>query len=118
MNNFILSYNPISSAPSHGQILNHVQISRYVSSYYHAFPGTYVLKSEQTATFLTESLKGLFELSPFMVTQVWANHMGGTLPQDVWHWINFGYVPAAAAVAPDNNALASYLSGRSDSAAP
>lgn len=115
MNNFILSYNPISCSPSPGQLLNHVQVNRHVAGYYQPFQGTYVIKSELSAAGLTESFKGLFEAEPFVISQVWPHAMGGTLPESIWHWINHGYIQATAgtvlASSNVNNALARALGG-------
>ncbi|PZU07652.1 MAG: hypothetical protein DI606_16350 [Sphingobium sp.] len=100
MNNYLLSYNPYGFTPTEGQLLNHVKVNRFIVQYYQPFIGTYVLKSEQTAVVVTESLKGLFEQSPFMVTQLFSHLTGGTMPQEIWHWINHGYMPAPPPQAP------------------
>ena len=107
MNNFILSYNPFSATPTEGQLLNHVQVNRFISQYYQPFIGTYILKSDQPIGVLTESLKGLFETSPFMVNVLYPNMSGGSLPTDIWHWINYGFIPAPPP--PTTNALGGLL---------
>ncbi|MEO8722314.1 MAG: hypothetical protein ABI395_02155 [Sphingobium sp.] len=109
MNSFILSYNPFSGNPTEGQLLNHVQVNRYISQYYQPFIGTYVVKSEQSATQLTDSMKGLFENSPFMLTQLFPTTVGGTLPQDVWNWISHGYIPRPPPPPPPVNKLSDLL---------
>jgi len=94
VNNYLLSYNTLSGRPSEGQLLNHVRISRHVTQYYQPFFGTYIIKSDQPIMVVTEGFKGLFEDAPFMLTQLFAHVSGGSLPPDIWHWINHGYVPA------------------------
>lgn len=93
MNNYLLSYNPHLASPTAGQVLNHVQVNRFVRAYYHPFSGTYVLKSETGLPELAGSLRGLFEYSSFMLTQLNSSSVDGTLPQGIWHWINFGEMP-------------------------
>ena len=110
MNNFVLSYSPFGGTPTEGQLLNHVQVNRYIEQYYQPFIGTYILKSNEIMMVISDSMKGLFESSPYMVHQLFPHLTGGSLPQDVWHWINHGYIPRP--VAPDRseivNALASF----------
>lgn len=101
MNNFILSYNPFTLAPSPGQILNHVQVSRNVQQFYQPFAGTYIIKSDLTAFNLSESMKGLFENTPYLLVQFFPHLAGGTMPQDAWNWINHDFVPPA----PDTRSL-------------
>lgn len=93
MNNFILSYNPMAQFPSEGQLITLLRINRHVLQYHQPFVGTYLLKSYDTAYVLNESFKGIFEHVPYMLTQVNSAFASGSLPQDVWNWLNFGTVP-------------------------
>jgi hypothetical protein len=100
VNNYLLSYSTLTGRPSEGQLLNHVRISRHVLQYYQPFFGTYIIKSDQPIFTVTEGFKGLFEENPFMLTQLFANMSGGSLPPEIWHWINHGFIPAPAAPTP------------------
>lgn len=105
MNNFILSYNPFAVTPSAGQVLNHVQVSRNVHQYYQPFAGTYIIKSTLSAAALSDSLKGLFENTPYILAQLFPSVAGGTLPQEAWNWLNYGSVPQAPTPSSTINAL-------------
>lgn len=93
MNNYILSYSPFTSFPSEGQLLGLVRINRHVAQFYQPFFGTYLLKSGDSAYVLNESFKDVFENTPYMLTMITSNFASGSLPQEVWNWINFGTVP-------------------------
>lgn len=93
MNNFILSYNLMGAFPKEGQLLNHVQYNRLITSYYQPFPGTFFLKSHQSAYILNESVKGFFDEWPYTLIQFDARFASGSLPTNVWDWINTGIVP-------------------------
>lgn len=93
MNNYILSYSPFLDNPSEGQLLNHVQVNKFISAYYQPFIGTYVLKSQHHISIVADSLRGLFGSAPHTVSQVFSNAIGGTLPNEVWHWLNHDIIP-------------------------
>lgn len=94
MNNYLLSYNTFTLNPTESQLLNHMQVNRFIAQYYQPFMGTYILKSEQQISVVSESLKGFFNGSPYLLTQMFSELAGGSLPNDIWHWINHGYIPA------------------------
>lgn len=100
MNNFALTYNPFSLTPSAGQIDNHVKINRAIEQYYQPYPGTYLLKSKESVFTLNETIKGFFEHSSYMLIHYDASYANGRLPQEIWDWINFGFVPVAPALPP------------------
>lgn len=93
MANFSLTFNPFTLFPSSGQILNHVKINRFITQYYQPLPGQYLLKSDQSAYILNDSFKGLFESTAYMLIQFDSRLTSGSLPQEIWNWINFGEVP-------------------------
>jgi hypothetical protein len=92
---YILSFNPFSTTPSVGQILNHLQVNKYVSGFYSPFPGTYLLKSPQTIDVLNNSFLGLFESAPYTIMMISGATAQGSLPQEIWAWVNYGAVPPA-----------------------
>lgn len=100
MNNFLLTYNTFALNPTESQLLNHVQVNRYISQYYQPFMGTYILKSDAPINILSESLKGFFHNSPYLLSQLFAELAGGSLPSDIWHWINYGVIPPPAPSPP------------------
>ncbi len=123
MNNFILNYNPFASFPSEGQLLGLVRINRHVAQFYQPFFGTYLLKSYDTAYVLNESFKGVFESTPYMLTLISAQNAAGSLPQEVWNWVNNGTVPDPYVPPPPSGALGALmtrglLSGLNHSPAP
>lgn len=97
MNSFILTYDALAANPTFGQILNHVQVNRNISQYYQPYVGSYLLKSEQSLGVLNESIKGLFDQSPFMLTQYKSDMTMGALPIEIWNWLNLGSVPQVPA---------------------
>lgn len=111
MNNYILSYNPYVTFPNETQLLNHVQVNRYIAQYYQPFIGTFILKSDQTIGVLTESIRGLFDNSPFLLNQLFPHLASGSLPQDAWHWVNYGYIPKPAPPPPPAEGVFSGLLG-------
>lgn len=100
MNNFILTYNPFSVSPTAGQLLNHVQVNRFISQYYQPYAGTYLLKSDQSLSVVNESVAGLFEGSSYMLVHYAAGLSSGALPKEIWAWINFGSVPVPPPPSP------------------
>jgi hypothetical protein len=94
MNNYVLSYNPISPNVSHNQLLQFIKDNRKVSQYYQPFLGTYILKSTESLFSLSESFKGLFDGFPFMIVSFAAWASGGQMPPEIWTWIGHGVFPA------------------------
>lgn len=118
MNNYLLSYNTFALNPTENQLLNHVQVNRFIAQYYQPFVGTYIIKSEQPIGTLSESLKGFFNNSPYLLTQLFPNLAGGSLPSDIWHWINHGYIPRPPSPASPSNMLTSLLGDSSQTSKP
>lgn len=100
MNNFILSYSTFSAIPTHNQLLNHMQTSRYIDQYYQPYVGTFFLKSDTSPHALNMSLKGLFDTATYTLAFFNPEFAGGSLPQDVWDWLNHGVIPVTPAPPP------------------
>lgn len=108
MNNFILNYNPFSQFPRSGQLLTLLRINRHVSQFYQPFHGTYLIKSMDVASVVNDSFKGIFESTPYILTQLFSHVAAGSLPPEVWQWINFDTVPAPPSSIPVLDALRRY----------
>lgn len=93
MSNYILSYNPLATTPSAGQVLNHIRINKFIDSYHEPFPGTYLLKSVQPPHILNESFKGFFESNSFLLTYTQSNFVSGMMSPEAWQWMNYGILP-------------------------
>lgn len=93
LNNFLLSYDTLAGNPSESQLLNHVQINRYITQYFQPFFGTYLLKSNESLLALSDSLRGFFEANRFLLVQLQGGSVTGQMPQEIWNWINYGFVP-------------------------
>ncbi|WP_132833397.1 hypothetical protein [Sphingomonas sp. PP-CC-3G-468] len=100
MNSFILSYSPFQTTPTEGMLLTIVRINRHVSQFYQPFLGTYILKSEDTANVVNESFRGVFEQTPYMITLITNQWATGSLPQEVWNWLNHGVMPTITTPPP------------------
>lgn len=113
MNNFMLSYNPYAVIPTNGQLLNYMQNSRFVDQFFQPYHGTYLIKSGSAANVLNAMISGLFEGSPYILAQVFSHSSGGSLPSEIWNWLNFGTVPPVSAPPPaygrGTNALSAAL---------
>jgi len=83
-----------SVSPTHGQVTNYLEVNRYVSGFYSPFPGTFLLKSAEPLLSLTDSFRGLFEDQPYTLVEFVPSNVNGTLPSDIWQWLNYGVVPA------------------------
>lgn len=94
MNNFILTYDPLTAPPSAGQLLNHMRVNRFIAQFHQPYPGTFFVKSYESAYNLTESIKGLFDTSPFTLIQFNSAYAGGSLAPEIWHWMNYGLLPS------------------------
>ncbi len=111
VNNFILTYNPFGLFPGEARLLNHVQINRYVDQYYQPYAVTYIFKSNQDVLTLNDSFRGLFQDTPYIVVMFSPTLSGGALSNEVWNWINTGWVPPVPPAPPANvfaNALADW----------
>jgi hypothetical protein len=96
MHNYVLSLNAFSVSPTLGQVTNYLTVNRYVSGFYSPFPGTFLFKSTEPLLKLSDSFKGLFEDQLFTLAEFVPSNVNGTLPHDVWQWLNFGVVPKAS----------------------
>lgn len=94
MNTYTLSYNPLENRFSQAQLATFVKESRKVFQWYSPFMGTYVLKSEEPLTSLTESFRGFFDGAPFLLTACYPTFTGGAQPPNVWEWLNTGFIPS------------------------
>jgi hypothetical protein len=93
VNSFILTYNVFNVHPTLGQIQNHLTVNKYVDEYYSPFAGTFLIKSGQDFKVLSGSLKGFFEASTYILSQIHPPHTEGVLAPEVWTWLNFGLLP-------------------------
>lgn len=100
MNNFMLTFSPYLDKPSHGQLLNHVQTSRFVAQYYQPYAGTFLLKSFNDAQEVANSIHGLFDGAAYMLVQVNSDLVGGNLSHDAWNWLNYGVLPTVPPAPP------------------
>jgi hypothetical protein len=91
---YILSFDPINSKMSNGQVFSHIRSNRHVVSWYNAFPGTIIFKAELTISILSELLREFFENQPFILSCAAPQNMGGAQSQEIWEWINTGVIHA------------------------
>jgi hypothetical protein len=84
--NYVLSFNSFSSSPTADQLQIFISQNRDIESWYLAFPGTYILKSDKVTTELWEQFQKIFSGTPFLLT--YAHLATGALPTEVWQWFN------------------------------
>lgn len=100
MNTYILTWEPYGGLVSSNQVDAFVTSHRLVVSWFRAFSGTYVFKSEATISELSKSMRLFFGDMHFFVAALSPRFSGGTLPQTVWDWINTDRLPDAALLTP------------------
>lgn len=88
MNIFILSFDPLGTKLSSVQLLGYIQSSRHIHQWYTPFLGTYIIKSDENLLALTEKLRTQFDGSFFLLTLFHPSFIGGSMPAEVWAWIN------------------------------
>jgi hypothetical protein len=96
MNTFVLSYNPLSVKLSATQLLGWIKESQNIKQWYSPFLGTYVLRSDQPLTTLVQGFTAAFDGDSFLISQISPSFTGGSLPPEIWNWINTGNVFGAA----------------------
>lgn len=94
MNTYTLSFNPFEIKFSYSQLAIFVKENRKVFQWYSPFVGTYIIKSTEPLTTLTESFRGFFDGAPFLLTYCYPSLTGGAQPSNVWDWLNTGNLPA------------------------
>ena len=85
---YLLSYNPMMPALSPAQIHAFIEQHRDIRTWYIPFSGTYVIKSELALVTLVEPFRRFFGPNLFILTYVNRSLIGGSLPNQVWDWIN------------------------------
>ena len=98
MSNFtyVLSYDATSSNFSLNRLRAFIESNRLVKSWYLPFQGTYVLKSDSLLMDFLPSFNQFFDGSTFLITYANGNIVTGSLPVNIWHWMNTGDVPQLA----------------------
>ena len=95
--NYALSYNPSGLHPNGSQLHIFISQNRDVETWYLPFLGTYILKSDKALTELMPQFSAFFSNAPYMLTWIPPGGTTGSLPPEVWTWINNQSPPAFAA---------------------
>ena len=85
--NYILSYDPLTSAPTWEQLQVFITQNRDIESWYLAFAGTYILRSNKAFADFNPQFVQFFKPSPFMLTWICPGYTTGWLPPAVWEWM-------------------------------
>lgn len=89
MNIYIFSYDPISTGNISNQILSFIRDHKNISSWIKPAEGFYILKSTVGPLVLYNSFNAFFEGQvSFVVSAAKPSQMAGTLPQEMWNWLN------------------------------
>ena len=84
--NYLLSYSPFALSPNSQQVQVLVSNTRNIESWYLAFPGTYLLKSDLSLVELNMQFSQFFGATPYVLSV--AQVVTGALPPNVWQWFN------------------------------
>lgn len=88
MKTFLLSYDPMPTSVRANQLLAFIQENRRIVTYYAPFLGAYVLKSNSSVFDLQQSFMGILDRSLFIIVEIPAGGAGGTLPVNMWPFVN------------------------------
>jgi hypothetical protein len=79
-----------ASNPSPTAIQAHLFIAqnRDIETWYLPFSGTYIFKSDKLLTELQVQFGQFFGQSLFILSYLSPNLVGGSLPQNIWQWLN------------------------------
>lgn len=89
MTTFSITYNSLQLQAVEKQLDAFLQSNRNVVSWAKPFDGLYLVRSNLDRIALYVNLKSFFPDSiPFFVASVTAAECVGTLPQNVWDWLN------------------------------
>ena len=91
--NYILSYNPAQTNPSVEQLHLFISKNRDIESWYLAFLGTYIIKSDKYLDDLNSQFVKFFGGSSFILTWQPFGHATGLLPSEIWEWFNNQHNP-------------------------
>lgn len=90
---YVLSYYGWSVSPTDSQVRMFVQSHRDIETWYYPFVGTFIFKSRRKLFDLAVEFRQFFGGSPCLLTYANSSLMGGSLPQEVWDWINNAPAP-------------------------
>lgn len=74
------------ATPKPMQVHVFITQNRDVESWYAAFPGSYLFKSDKLLVELQTQFTQFFGDAQFLVTYVPPNSIGGLLPESIWQW--------------------------------
>lgn len=94
---YVLSFNPFGDNPNPSQVDIFVRSHRDISTWYFPYLGTYMFKSARPLVELSPAFRQFFGNAQFSLTFASPQLVGGTLPQNVWDWMNNVSVPALGA---------------------
>lgn len=80
-----LAFSSVSS-PTTAQVHIFLTQNRDVESWYAAFPGSYLFKSDRLLIELQRQFAQFFGQGHFIITYVSAGLIGGVLPEAIWQW--------------------------------
>jgi hypothetical protein len=83
-----LAFNPQIASPTETQTHTFITQHRDIESWYLAFPGNYLLKSDKLLVEIHGPFLTFFGQSQFTLTYLTQGLMGGVLPQSIWQWVN------------------------------
>ncbi len=91
---YVLSFDPDSTAFKLNQLHSLIVSHRMIKSWYFAYRGTYLLKSDEALVNLTPSFRVFFDGAPFLLAFLMPEYTGGAFAQPIWDWVNADRVPA------------------------
>ena len=74
------------STPKPMQVHVFLTKNRDIDSWYAAFPGCYLFKSDELLIELQTQFTHFFGETQFLITYVPPNSIGGLLPESIWQW--------------------------------
>jgi hypothetical protein len=86
--NYVLAYDPATTSPTAMQLHVFITKHRDIESWYYPFAGTYILKSDRALVELINEFVTFFGTSPFLLSWVPHTYLSGSLPPQVWNWVN------------------------------
>lgn len=86
--NYILTYDPASTSPTPMQLHVFISKNRDIESWYYPFAGTYIIKSDRALAELINEFSKFFGTSQFVLAWMPAQFVTGSLPPEVWNWVN------------------------------
>lgn len=89
MASYLVTYDPLTSAHMHEQLIAFVKNNKFITQWSQPFVGCFLIKTDTQKLILFASFREFFgDKILHVVTPIVPSDLGGILPQNIWEWLN------------------------------